>query len=62
MLCVEGTNRPGIGYEIMSLLAVANLDLRGFSISAVGDRFAAYLAFDNADVVTQAVQILATLV
>jgi hypothetical protein len=61
MLCLEGPNRSGIGYEIMSLLAVAGINLRGLSISAMGDRFAAYLAFDNADVATQAVQVLATL-
>jgi hypothetical protein len=61
MLSVEGKNRPGIGYDIMSCLAVAGLNLRGSSVSAVGDRFAAYLAFDNPDVATQALQILATL-
>src|SRR5262245_62146944 len=54
MLCVEGKNRPGIGYELMSRLAVAGLDLRGLSISAVGDHFAAYLAFDSPDTATLA--------
>ena len=62
MLCVEGDNRAGIGSELMSCLAVAGLNLRGLSISAVGDRFAAYLAFDNPDTATLAVQLLATLV
>jgi hypothetical protein len=61
MLCVEGPNRAGIGYEIMSRLAVAGINLRGISISALGGRFNAYLAFDNADVATMALQILATL-
>ena len=61
MLCVEGENRPGIGYDIMSRLAVAGINLRGISISALGGRFSAYLAFDNADVATMALQILATL-
>jgi hypothetical protein len=61
MLCVEGENRPGIGYQLMSHLAVAGIILRGLSISAVGNRFAAYLAFDNPDAATQATQILATL-
>jgi hypothetical protein len=59
MLCVEGDNRTGLGYEIMSRLAIAGVNLRGLSISAVGNRFAAYLAFDNPDVVTQAIQVLA---
>jgi hypothetical protein len=61
MLSVEGANRPGIGSEIMSRLAVAGINLRGISISSLGDRFAAYLAFDNPDVATMALQILATL-
>jgi predicted amino acid-binding ACT domain protein len=62
MLCVEGENRAGIGYDIMSRLAVAGINLRGISISALGGRFSAYLAFDNADVATTAVQVLADLV
>lgn len=61
MLCVEGENRAGIGYEIMSRLAVGGINLRGVSISAVGDRFAAYLAFDTPDTAALALQILATL-
>ena len=61
LLSVEGANRPGISYEIMSRLAVAGFDLRGLSVSAVGDRFAAYLAFDNPDVAALALQVLATL-
>jgi hypothetical protein len=61
MLCVQGDNRPGIGYAIMSRLAVAGINLRGISISALQGRFSAYLAFDNADVAAQALQVLATL-
>jgi hypothetical protein len=61
MLCVEGDNRAGIGYEIMSRLAVAGINLRGSSISALGGRFSAYLAFESADVATMALQILVTL-
>ena len=61
MLCVEGEDRPGFGYQIMSRLAVAAINLRGVSISAIGGRFSAYLAFDNADVANLAVQVLATL-
>jgi hypothetical protein len=59
MLCVEGDDRPALGYDIMSRLAIAGVNLRGMSISALGGRFAAYLAFDNPDVVTQAIQVLA---
>jgi len=61
MLGIEGDNRPGIGYELMSRLAVAGINLRGLAVSTLGERFAAYLAFDNADTATLAVQILANL-
>lgn len=58
MLCVTGENHAGIGYEIMSRLAIAGVNLRGLSISAVGHQFAAYLAFDNPDNATMALQVL----
>jgi hypothetical protein len=61
MLCVRGDNRPGIGYELMSRLAVAGINLRGLSISQVDGRFAAYLLLDDADAATLAVQVLVTL-
>ena len=61
MLCVEGENRAGIGYEIMSNLAVAGINLRGIAISSVGPRFAAHLAFDDADAAAMAVQVIAAI-
>ena len=61
MLCVEGETRPGISYDIMSKLAIAGINLRGLSVSCIGKRFAAYLAFDNVDTMTMAIQILATM-
>jgi hypothetical protein len=61
MLCVEGENRPGIGYDLMSRLAVAGINLAGLSISTVAGRFAAHLAFDSPDTAALAVQVLATL-
>ncbi len=61
LLCVHGDNRPGIGYELMSRLAVAGINLRGLSISLVNGRFAAHLLLDDADAAALAVQVLATL-
>jgi hypothetical protein len=61
MLCVEGDNRPGIGYDIMSRIAVAGINLRGLSVSTLEHRFASYLLFENADDLTLAIQLLATL-
>ncbi|GIW79032.1 MAG: hypothetical protein KatS3mg105_0839 [Gemmatales bacterium] len=62
MLRIEGKNCPGIGYEVMSKLAVGGINLKGLSLSSIGDRFVAYLAFDNPDAATLAVQILATMI
>jgi hypothetical protein len=61
MLCVEGDTRPGISYDIMAKLAIAGINLRGLSLSCIGKRFAAYLAFDSVDTMTMAIQILATI-
>ena len=61
MLCVEGTDRPGIAFQLMSRLAVAGINLSGLAISSVNEKFAAYLAFDHPDTVNMAIQILATL-
>jgi len=61
MLCVEGTDRPGIAFQLMSKLAIAGINLSGLSISSVKERFVAYLAFDHPDTVNLAIQILATL-
>lgn len=61
MLCVEGDNRPGLGYQIMSRLAVAGINLRGLSVSTLDKKFISYLAFDNADDLTHANQLLAGL-
>ena len=61
MLVVEGDQRAGICYDLMARLAIAGINLRGISISSVGKRFAAYLAFDNVDIANMAVQILVTM-
>ena len=39
MLCVEGENRPGFGFELMSRLAVAGINLHGLSVSSLGSRW-----------------------
>lgn len=44
---VLGPNRPGIAAEIAQQVAEAGINLRGFSASAVGERFSAYLAVDS---------------
>src|SRR5262245_29793112 len=44
VLCLDGDNRPGIGYDIMSRIAIAGINLRGLSVSTVERRFVTYLA------------------
>jgi hypothetical protein len=61
MLCIESENRPGIGAQMMSLLAIAGINLHGISISTVGDHMVAHLGFDSEDSAGLAVQVLATL-
>lgn len=61
MLVVEGDQRPGVSYDLMSCLAIAGINLRGISLSSVGKRFVAYLAFDSVDVANLAVQVLVKL-
>jgi hypothetical protein len=61
MLCVEGDNKAGLGYRLMYQLAVGGINVRGLSISAIGDRFAAYIALDSPDAATLAIQLLATM-
>ncbi len=59
MLCLEGDYRPDLGYEVMSRLAVAGINLQGISVSHLGNQFAAFLAFNSQDHITQAIQLLA---
>jgi hypothetical protein len=61
MLQVHGPVRPGIAVEVMSRLAVAGLCLRAMTLCIDGKAFDAYLAFDDADTATLAIQVLATL-
>ena len=47
-LRIEGPNRPGIGSKLAQAIAGADINLRGFSATAIGKRFLAYIAFQNA--------------
>ncbi len=55
---IEGTDKPGICSSMTKALADAGLNLRGFSAAAIGTRFVAYLALDNAEDGAKAVGIL----
>lgn len=55
---VEGPNKPGHGLNIVAALAAHGVNLRGFTAAAVGKRFVAHLALDNANDAAKAVRVL----
>ena len=46
-LRVEGPDKPGECQRLARKLADAGINLRGFSATTLGNKFVAYLAFDN---------------
>jgi hypothetical protein len=57
-LHVEGPNRPGECRRLTGALAEAGINLRGLSALAIGARFVAALAFNNAADADEAARIL----
>jgi hypothetical protein len=55
---VEGPDKPGAGAQLTQSLAQAGINLRGLSAAAVGKRFVAYLALDDAPTAMKATRIL----
>jgi hypothetical protein len=55
---VEGDNRAGIASEIAGKLAAAKVNLRGFSVAVIGERFIVYLSLDSASEAEQAARVL----
>ncbi len=47
-LRVEGPNRAGTGHRILKAIGDASVNVRGVSAVVVGNKFAAYIGFDNA--------------
>ena len=55
---VIGADKPGLGLTLTEALAVAGLNLRGFSGVTVGKRAAFHFAFDTAANAAKAVRVL----
>jgi len=55
---VEGANRPGTSAAIVRALANAGISFRSFSATAVGRKFAGFLALDSAEDAAQVVSVL----
>jgi hypothetical protein len=57
-LRIEGHDRPGLGAKLTQKLAASRVNLRGFSVAAVGKQFVGYLAFDTVAAAKKAAKIL----
>jgi hypothetical protein len=55
---VTGTDKPGVAAEIARKVADGGVNLRGFSASALGRQFVAYLAVDSLDDANAVMRIL----
>jgi hypothetical protein len=55
---ILGADRPGVAAALTHKLAEAEINLRGFSASVVGQQFVAYVAVDSMDDATKAMGIL----
>ncbi len=55
---VEGADRPGTSAAIVRALANAGISFRSFSATAVGRKFAGFLALDSAEDAARVVSVL----
>lgn len=55
---IAGRDRPGVAAELLQKVAAAGINLRGFSASAIGPQFVAYLAVDSLDDAERAIRVL----
>lgn len=53
-----GRDRPGIAADLTQRIAEAGINLRGFSASAIGTQFVAYVAVDSLDDANKAMEVL----
>jgi len=58
---IMGPDRPGIAAELTQKLAESGINLRGFSASAIGTQFVAYVAVDSLEDANKAGEILRAL-
>ena len=60
-LRVEGSDKAGQGAKLTAALAAAGINLRGLSAAAIGRKFVANIALDNAADATKAGRVLRAL-
>src|SRR5262249_22759580 len=61
VLRVEGDNQAGLGHRLTQQWALAGINLQGLTMTALGNKFIGYAAFDTVDDANRAAQILADL-
>jgi hypothetical protein len=57
-LRIEGENKPGVAAKLTEKLAVAGINLRGFSAAVIGARFILFIGLDTAEDAKKAAAIL----
>lgn len=57
-VCVEGTDKPGLGACITGALAESGINLRGLSAAVIGRRFVMHIALDTSADAAKAIRIL----
>ena len=55
---VVGSDRPGLGAKIARQLGNAEINIRGYSATAIGKKFVAYLALECAEDAAKAMRVL----
>jgi len=55
---VEGQNEPGAAARLTDLIADAEINMRGFSGAVLGNKYIAYIGFDNPGDANKAARIL----
>jgi hypothetical protein len=61
VLRVEGDNQAGLGHRLTQQWALAGISLQGLTMTALGNKFVGYAAFDTVADANRAAQILADL-
>lgn len=57
-LRVDGPNKAGLGAKMMAAVGEAGVNMRGVSAMTLGNKFVAYLGFDNAADADSAAKVL----
>lgn len=57
-VCVEGSDKPGLGARITTALAEAGINLRGLSAAAIGRKMVCHVAVDTSRDAAKVIRVL----